>query len=106
MGREFFGKVYYDTNKFLDKDIPGPGKYNILKEFGKDSLKCSFKGRSMEKDTLNKNKTPGPGEYPVSIQINKDGKYPASQFRNATKIIFGADKSQRFNYTCKIFFLF
>jgi hypothetical protein len=105
IGREFFGKVYYDTNKMFDKDVPGPGKYDYLKTFGHDSYKFSIKGKPNEKGLVSKSKTPGPGEYPITIQINKDGKYPTSQFKNATKIIFGANKGERFNYSCKISFL-
>ena len=106
IGREHFGKVYYETNKMLDKDVPGPGKYNYLKNFGTEAAKYSIKGKSNEKEISMKNKVPGPGEYPITIQINKDGKYPTSQFRNATKIIFGADKSKRFNYSGKILEIF
>jgi hypothetical protein len=100
IGREHYGKVYYETNKMLDKDVPGPGKYNYLRTFGIDAAKYSIKGKPNDKGISGKNTVPGPGEYPITVQINKDGRYPVSQFKNATKIIFGADKSQRFNYSC------
>jgi hypothetical protein len=100
LGREFFGKVYYETNKMLDKDVPGPGKYNYLKTFGTDASKFSIAGRGEDKGVGRKNQSPGPGQYPLTDQINGDGKYPNSKFKNATKIIFGASKAQRFNYSC------
>lgn len=103
IGREHYGKVYYETNKMFDKDVPGPGKYNYLKEFGSESAKFSIKGKPEDKGLINSSKIPGPGAYPVTLQINKEGKYPASQFQNATRIIFGANKSDRFRYSCNLF---
>ena len=70
----------------LDKDVPGPGKYDFLKVFGTDSSKYSMKGKPSEKEMSSKTKVPGPGQYPITLQINGDGKYPISKFKNTTKI--------------------
>ena len=50
-----------------------------------------------KKATHETSKVPGPGNY-NSIQMNISGKYPVSTFKNATTIIFGVSKEQRFNY--------
>jgi hypothetical protein len=80
----------------FDKDVPGPGKYNYLKSFGADAHRFSI---SCKLDNKNKKKAtcPGPGEYPI-VSINPNGKYPLSGMRNATSIVFGANKGERFNY--------
>jgi len=44
-------------------------------------------------------RSPGPGNYNL-LQMNIDGKYPISTFRNATSIVFGVSKEPRFNYKC------
>lgn len=98
MGREHFSKVYYETNKMIDKDVPGPGRYDCLKNFGADSKKYSMSTKLENKGIVNKLASPGPGQYAITIQTNKDGKCPVSRFKNATKIIFGADKTDRFKY--------
>ncbi len=101
LGRDYFSKVYYETNKMIDKNIPGPGKYDWLKTFGSDSVKITMSTRLDNKGLGNKILSPGPGEYAITVQTNKDGRYPISQFKNATKIIFGADKTERFKYESK-----
>lgn len=100
ISRSFYDKVYYETNKTLDKNVPGPGKYSILKEFGSESPKFSIKGKNTEKLVTNSNKVPGPGEYQVAA-LNPTGKYFSSKFHSATNIMFGASKSNRFNYLSK-----
>jgi hypothetical protein len=94
----------YDGNKNYDKNSPGPGKYNCAKEFGSESYKFTMRGRGEDKLNPNKNKFPGPGDYQTVVQMNPDGKFPISKFKNATKIIFGASKASRFNYSRKILF--
>ena len=44
-GREKYGKVFLETTKLFDKNVPGPAKYNVLKPFGSDAPKVSFKGK-------------------------------------------------------------
>lgn len=93
IGRDKYEKVYHECNKYIDKLIPGPGKYNILKQFGSDAFKYSMKGRN--NSTGKELTTPGPGAYPNSIQINDKGKYFLSKVANIAQINFGADKSKR-----------
>ena len=79
LGRSHFEKVYYETNKMIDKSIPGPGIYSILKPFGSDACKFSIQFRQEDKGIKAKSKEPGPGEY-KSISINPQGKYALSSF--------------------------
>jgi hypothetical protein len=105
IARNHYEKVYYETNKMIDKNVPGPGKYSYLKPFGTEALKFSLIGKNESKSLTRANKLPGPGEYPI-VSINPKGKYPLSNMRNATAIVFGQSKEKRFNYSCiiKIYF--
>ena len=55
-GREKYGKVYLDTAKIFDKDVPGPGKYYYLKPFGSEAPKYSIKGKHDEDKKKDKDK--------------------------------------------------
>lgn len=82
----------------LDKNIPGPGKFNISKPFGTDASKFSIVGKGLNiKRAQNE---PGPGDYKL-ISMNKEGKYPLSNFTNTSSISFSLSKEQRFNYESK-----
>ena len=50
-----------------------------------------------DKALNDKAKNPAPGDY-SNIKINKEGKYPLSQYKNTNNIVFGQSKEQRFNY--------
>jgi hypothetical protein len=100
--RDKYAKVYYETTKMFDKDVPGPGKYeHIYKPFGGEAPKFSIKGKPSEKGLVAKSTMPGPGQYQIKIQINKEGKLPVSNIRNTTTVNFGANKAKRFNYEGK-----
>ena len=102
VGRDKYSKVYYETNKIIDMNVPGPGNYNYLKPFGWDAAKFSMKGRSFEaKSTRNKDMSPGPGNYRNVYAINEKGKYPISNVENIRSFNFVNDKMKRFNYKCK-----
>ena len=102
VGRDKYSKVYYETNKMIDMNVPGPGNYNYLKPFGWDAAKFSMKGRSFEaKSTRNKDMSPGPGNYRNVYAINEKGKYPISNVENIRSFNFVNDKMKRFNYKCK-----
>jgi len=45
-------------------------------------------------------KVPGPGEYKL-YETNPLGKFPFSNVKNTTNIIWGSSKERRFNYSCK-----
>lgn len=90
LGRDSFNKVYYETEKSFDKNIPGPAKYDFIKPLGSDSPKFSFRGKCEYK--MDKTIVPGPGTYPVRVQINPEGKFPVSNIRNVTKIFISAYK--------------
>jgi hypothetical protein len=85
----------------FDKNVPGPGKYDILKPFGKDSLKFTIKGRERNLSLLEASKIPGPGSYKVP-GINAEGKFPLSTISNSMNIKFGNRNDHRFNYKGKV----
>ena len=100
MSRSFYDKVYCEAHKPLDKNVPGPAKFNITKPFGSDASKFSMTGKGFDyfkkKMALNE---PGPGDYKL-MAINKEGKYALSQFRNTSSISFNS-QDKRFNYAYK-----
>jgi hypothetical protein len=99
ISRSYYDKVYCDSNVKHERDVPGPGKYEPAKKFGNENPKYSLYGRIKERINSD-NKLPGPGEYKTA-GINAFGKFPFSNYRNATNIIWGNSKEKRFNYTCK-----
>ena len=109
VGRDKFAKVYLESNKMLDMKIPGPGKYYNPPPFGKGGICYSFRGLPEPKKEIiekrqQKYPQPGPGEYPVTIQINGAGKYAVSQIENVStlKIIKPKENTDaRFSYSGK-----
>ena len=113
-GREKYGKVYLDSVKLFDKDVPGPGKYNYLKPFGSNAPKYTFRGRNEgaekkknenakddkgdneNKEQNDKNEKPYITNNP--LQINVQGKYPLSSVRNVNSMRMGNDKTKRSDY--------
>lgn len=99
IGRNHYNKVYYETNKMIDKSIPGPGLYNVLKSFGSDGFKYSIRGKGNENIMENtKMIVPGPGEY-AYVATSLSGKYPISKFKNTTNIIWGQSKEKKLQYS-------
>ena len=101
-GREKYGKVFLETNKLLDKNVPGPAKYNVLKPFGSDAPKVSFKGKYDNSESKKKNledqkdeKSEKRAFSTITIQIRPTGKYSVSQIRNVNSLKFDKDKSKR-----------
>lgn len=97
-GREKYGKVYLDTVKMFDKDIPGPGKYNYLKKFGSSAPAYTMRARNEKlgkgKDEKDKKEGEGgeenklPEPYKVVVKITEKGKYPVSQIPNVNSLKF------------------
>ena len=115
-GREKYGKVYVESTKPFDKNIPGPAKYDILKkvsqDFGYDAPKISFGGldpetrrkqlekqlekeRQLIKEEKEKEKTSPSYKPKVTIQIRPSGKYAVSHIPNVNSLNFEKDKSKR-----------
>lgn len=105
-GREKYGKVYLDTNKPFDRNVPGPGKYSYLKPFGSDAPKYSMKGKydkELKKEKIDEKNNDNNGsnnkaitEPCVSIlAINPRGKYASSKVMNVNSIKMQYDKSRR-----------
>ena len=106
LSRDKFEKAYCPGYKNVDKNVPGPAKYNVLKKFGSNSPKYTLHGTKSENWINSRMKNPGPGAYSPVVQINKNGRYPISRIGNIKGICFGMDKTNRFdNYRCKFFFL-
>lgn len=99
-GREKYGKVYLDSVKMFDKNVPGPGKYYIMKPFGSDCPKYSIKGRH-ENPITRKGEvipSPAPNLYNNVYKMNIQGKYPVSSIRNVNSIRMNYDKTKRSDY--------
>ena len=102
ISRNHYEKVYYESSKILDKNIPGPGKYDVLKPFGNQGQKFTMRGRSNEdKEKTKKLIVPGPGEY-TQVSTTTTGRYPLSKFKNTSNIIWSLNKSAKLDYESKI----
>jgi hypothetical protein len=103
IARNYYEKVFCDSNVQHERNVPSPGKYNVLKGFGAEAPKYSLYGRNKDRKSESA-KIPGPGEY-KAITTNPLGKFPFSNIKNTTNIIWGSSKEKRFNYTCNIFLI-
>jgi hypothetical protein len=99
ISRNYYEKVFCDSNVQHERWVPGPGKYEVVKKFGHEAPKFSLYGRIKDRKSESA-KIPGPGEY-KSITTNPLGKFAFSNVKNSTNIIWGQSKEQRFNYSCK-----
>jgi len=100
ISRDFYDKVYCDSNVQFERNVPGPGKYEMKQKFGDNSPKYSLGTKNAENALDFKNKIPSPGEYKNILGINSEGKYISSSIKNTTNIVFGASNDKRFNYKC------
>ena len=101
ISRNHYDKVYYESSKMIDKNIPGPGLYNILKPFGAEGEKYTMRGRSSEdNEKVKKFIVPGPGEY-TQVSMSTSGKYPLSKLKNTSNIIWSLNKSKKLEYESK-----
>lgn len=98
MGRSHFEKVYYETNKSIDMNVPGPCKYDYLKPFAQDSIKYTISSRHDNKEFSSKSKFPGPGQYKI-IGINEKGVFPLSTFKNTASVKLSSGIEKRFDYS-------
>ena len=99
LGRDSFQKTYCPGYKNIDKNVPGPGKYNVIRELGADAPKYSMHTICGERGWTNKfMNNPAPGSYPPIVRINSEGKYPLSQIPNIQCHNFGLSQSNRWNY--------
>jgi hypothetical protein len=91
ISRKFYNKVYIEKAKIYEKDNPGPGSYNYLKEFGSDAPKYTkYLQTTTSSRRQNEEKILGPGEYDMNkIDINREGKYTLSKYKNTTSLNFG-----------------
>lgn len=95
LSREKFRKVFCPGFKIIDKDIPGPGKYNLFKNPGEDSPKYSIHEKC-DKYSKKKLGSPGPANYTPLLSINSEGKYPISKMPNVISPNLRMNKVKRF----------
>ena len=98
LARDKFGKQVVPGFKNLDKMVPGPGIYDIIKKTGSESPKYTFRKICDKTETFWYNKympNPGPGAYTPKIYINTDGTFISSKIHNIKSANFGRDKSDR-----------
>jgi len=103
IGRDAYRKAFCPGYKNIDRSIPGPGKYKIMKELGSDAPKYTMRplvgGRGMSHKNIF---APGPGAYQPIVKINDKGRYPLSTISNIKVSDFGISNSNRFdNYKSK-----
>ena len=97
VGRDAFGAQSIPGYKNIDKNIPGPGKYKVRKDFGSDALKFSMYSICGQRGWTNKNmNNPAPGTYKPVVEINPKGKYPVSNISNIKVSNFGLSRVNRF----------
>ena len=103
--RDKFVKVVCPGYKYIDRNVPGPAKYNsFLNTMGNmGSPAYTLRAKCGEYNWNNKlMDNPGPGAYDSIININNDGKCPVSRIPNIKSRNFGIDRIDRFSkYRCK-----
>ena len=98
LGRDSFLKAYCPGYKNIDKNVPGPAKYNVIRELGADAPKYSLHTICGERGWTNKYmNNPAPGTYSPVVRINSEGKYPVSQISNIKRYNFGISHTNRWN---------
>ena len=103
--RDKYTKVVCPGYKYIDRNVPGPAKYNsFLNTMGNmGSPAYTLRSKCGEYNWNNKlMDNPGPGAYETIININNDGKCPVSKIPNIKARNFGIDRIDRFaKYRCK-----
>lgn len=85
-----------------DLNTPGPGKYMVSKVFGSNAPKISLKGHKLEtKFSKYKWNTPAPNAYNFKFEMNPQGKFLCSKYKNVVSCDFGSNRSARFKYKVK-----
>lgn len=97
LSREKFHAQVCPGYNNLDMNVPGPGKYNVVKPTGSQSPKYTCRPLCGDPQWTNRHMpNPGPGTYTPRIRINTEGKYPISRISNIKVNNFGIDSSDRF----------
>lgn len=65
---------------------PGPGNYEIKNTRSNINYSLSPKIEHQDKEKMG---VPGPGQYPTTFTINKDGKYFTAKYKNSCVRDFG-----------------
>jgi len=93
--------VFLESNKIKGKESPGPGKYSFKSTISGDKSPKYTIGEKLKISTTNKLiDSPFLATYKLPTDINPLGKFPVSNCKNCTNIVFGSSKEKRFNYKC------
>ena len=96
LGRDKFTKQVCPGYSNLDKNVPGPAKYNVLKTTGSEMPYYTLHINCGDLGWTNKfMNNPGPGTYQPVVRINSEGKYPVSSISNIKANNFGLSKYDR-----------
>ena len=96
LSRDKFTKQVCPGYSNLDKNVPGPAKYNVLKTTGSEMPYYTLHINCGDLGWINKYmNNPGPGTYQPVVRINSEGKYPVSSISNIKANNFGISKSDR-----------
>ena len=107
LGRDSFTKAYCPGYKNIDKSVPGPAKYNVIKELGSDSPKYSMHSICGERGWINRfMNNPAPGTYQPVVRINSEGRYPVSNIANVKSSNWGLSRTDRWSHYKSKFYLF
>ena len=91
-----FGVGRGDLKRSYDMNVPGPGKYYCsLNTIGKSGEKYSIKGK-YQSFFSRRNDSPGPGAYKASSQINPNGTFVLSKYKNTQSVDFSTGSGKRF----------
>lgn len=101
LSRDKFTKCLVDGQVSLPTfTSPGPAVYNTREVVGSNTPKYSFREKIRYKGKGYRLNVPGPGRY-SAINMNKDGKYPISKFRNTEQACWSLNKAERFKEKTK-----
>lgn len=97
LSREYFQKVVVGKDSSeINRNSPGPGRYDCLNLFGSQSPKYTMVKRYATMQLGSTVKYPGPGKYNNNMTINTSGKFPLSQFSNTVRAGWSLSKDKRF----------
>lgn len=102
ISRKSYEKVFLESNKIKGLESPGPGKYSFKSTISGDkspkySIGIKFNNSGLTNRILD---SPFLSTNKNATDMNPLGKFPISNCRNATNIVFGYSKEKRFNYKC------
>jgi hypothetical protein len=89
-----------ESNKIKGLESPGPGKYSFKSTISGDRSPKYSIGIKLQNSNNKLLDSPFLSTNKMATDMNPFGKFPISNIRNATNIVFGYSKEKRFNYKC------